>query len=133
MTYYIDMQDGVPIRDITGLQFPADTAAIEHGKELARRFIHDPRRKDPIHSIVVLSESGAEIHREPLIANPPAPRRSSTQRCHHFRKDRMSRGLASCPFDSVSLTKEIGLSVTGPNLRTITPEPLELPSIGSCL
>ena len=127
MTYYIDMQDGVPIRDITGLQFPADTAATEHGKELARRFIHGPRRKDPIHSIAVISESGAEIHRE------PTPRRSLTQRCHHFRKDRMSHGLASCPFDSVSLTKEIGLSVTGPNLRTITPEPLELPSIGSCL
>jgi hypothetical protein len=65
-TYYFDMKDGVPIRDTTGLQFPTDKAAIEHSKELARRFSHDPRRKDPIHSIIVLHESGTEIHSEPV-------------------------------------------------------------------
>ena len=42
-TYYFDMQDGVPIRDITGLQFRTSTGAIEHSKELARRFGHDHR------------------------------------------------------------------------------------------
>ena len=65
-TYYFDMQDGVPIRDITGLQFRTNTGAIEHSKELARRFGHDHRRKDPIHSIIVLDKSGKEIHREPV-------------------------------------------------------------------
>jgi hypothetical protein len=65
-TYYFDMQDGVPIRDRKGLQFPTNTGAIEHSKELARRFSHDPMRKEPIHSIIVLSESGTEIHREPV-------------------------------------------------------------------
>ena len=63
-TYYFDMKDGVPIRDRTGLQFPTDADAIEHCKELARRFSHDPRRKDPVQSIIVLGESGTEIHRE---------------------------------------------------------------------
>ena len=47
-------------------QFFTDTGAIEHSKELAQRFSHDPRLKDPIHSIIVLSESGTEIHREPV-------------------------------------------------------------------
>jgi hypothetical protein len=65
-TYYFDMKDGIPIRDRTGLQFPTDADAIEHSKKLARQFSHDPRRKDPINSIIVLSESGTEIHREPV-------------------------------------------------------------------
>ena len=66
-TYYFDMKDGVPIRDRTGLSFPTDAGAIEHSKELARRFSHDPQRKDPIQSIIVVGESGAEIHCEPVI------------------------------------------------------------------
>jgi len=65
-TYYFDMQDGVPIRDTKGLQFPNNTGAIEHSKELARRFSHDARRKDSVHSIIVLDESSKEIHREPV-------------------------------------------------------------------
>jgi hypothetical protein len=36
---------------------------------LARRFSHDPRRKDPIGSIAVIDESGCEIHREKV--DPP--------------------------------------------------------------
>ena len=31
-TYYFDMQDGVPIRDIAGLQFRTNTGAIEQAK-----------------------------------------------------------------------------------------------------
>jgi hypothetical protein len=73
-TYYFDMQDGVPIRDITGLQFRTNTGAIEHSKELARRFGHDHRLKDPIHSIIVLDESGQEIHREPVHQDERGPR-----------------------------------------------------------
>jgi hypothetical protein len=48
------------------MRFSTDIEAIEHSKQLARRFSHDPRFKDPDHSIVVLSESGTEIHRELL-------------------------------------------------------------------
>jgi hypothetical protein len=65
-TYYFDVHDGVPIRDITGLQFRTNSGAIEHSKELARRFSHDHRLKDPVRSIIVLDESGMEIHREPV-------------------------------------------------------------------
>ena len=42
-TYYFDVHDGVPIRDITGLQFRTNSGAIEHSKELARRLSHDHR------------------------------------------------------------------------------------------
>jgi len=73
-TYYFDMQDGVPIRDITGLQFRTNTGAIEHSKELARRFSHDHRLKDPIHSIIVLDKSGQEIHREPVQQDERQPK-----------------------------------------------------------
>ena len=73
-TYYFDMQDGVPIRDITGLQFRTNTGAIEHSKELARRFGRDHRRKDPIRSIIVLDKSGKEIHREPVHPDEREPK-----------------------------------------------------------
>jgi len=72
-TYYFDMKDGVPIRDRTGVQFRTGADAIEHSKMLARQFSHDPRRKDPIRAIVVLDESGTEIHRE-MVAPPDQPK-----------------------------------------------------------
>ena len=77
-TYYFDMQDGVPIRDLTGLQFPNNIRAIEHSKELARRFSHDHRLKDPIYSIIVLDESSREIHREPVHQAEPRPKAAIT-------------------------------------------------------
>jgi len=70
-TYYFEMQDGVPIRDLTGLEFRTNTGAIEHSKELAQRFSHDHRLKDPIRSIIVLDGSGTEIHREPAKQDIP--------------------------------------------------------------
>ena len=73
-TYYFDMQDGVPIRDIAGLQFRTNTGAIEHSKELARRFGRDYRLEDPIHSIIVLDKSGKEIHREPVHQDEREPK-----------------------------------------------------------
>jgi hypothetical protein len=65
-TYYFDMKDGIPTRDRTGLEFATIAGAIEHSKELARRLRHDPRITDRKLSIVVVDESGAEIHREPV-------------------------------------------------------------------
>jgi hypothetical protein len=78
-TYYFDMKDGVPSRDRTGLEFATSGGAIEHSRELARRLRHDPRITDPTLSIVVIDESGAAIHREPVHPNA-APIPSSFQR-----------------------------------------------------
>jgi hypothetical protein len=68
--YYFDMKDGVPTRDRTGLEFATTDAAIEHSKELARRLRRDPRITDRSLSIVVMDESGAAIHREPVHPDP---------------------------------------------------------------
>ena len=63
-TYYFDTQDGLPIRDTKGLEFATTGGAIEHSKELARRLRRDPRAAARSLSIIVLDESGAEVHRE---------------------------------------------------------------------
>jgi hypothetical protein len=65
------MKDGVPIRDRTGLEFATTAGAIEHSKELARRLRRDPRISDRSFSIVVIDESGAEVHREPVYLGGP--------------------------------------------------------------
>jgi len=73
-TYFFDMKDGVPTRDRTGLEFATTSAAIEHSKELARRLRCDPRITDRSLAIVVIDESGAAIHREPVHPDPaPGP------------------------------------------------------------
>jgi hypothetical protein len=63
--------EGVPIRDRTGLEFATTGGAIEHSKELARRLRRDPRIRDRSFSIVVIDESGAEVHREPVYLDGP--------------------------------------------------------------
>lgn len=65
-TYYFDVKDGVPTRDRNGLEFPNAVGAIAHSKELARLLRHEPRLQDRRLSIVVVDESGTEIHREPV-------------------------------------------------------------------
>ena len=69
-TYYFDMKDGVPTRDRTGLTFTTIDAAIEHSRELARRLRRDPRITDRSLAIIVIDESGAAIHREPVHPDP---------------------------------------------------------------
>ena len=63
-TYYFDLKDGVPVRDRTGLNLVSDGAAIAHSKSLA----HTVRQEKPDGNqdlrIVVVDESGREIHRE---------------------------------------------------------------------
>ena len=74
-TYYFDLIDGVPTRDRQGLDFPTASSAIEHCRDLVKRLRADPKgRKAPL-SIVVLDESGTEIHRERVF--PEAPVSSS--------------------------------------------------------
>ena len=63
-TYYFDVRDGIPVRDRHGLEFPTIWGAIEHSKDIARRLRADPPRKSSTLSIVVIDESGTEIHRE---------------------------------------------------------------------
>jgi len=78
-TYYFDMKDGAPARDGIGLEFATTGGAIEHSRELARRLRRDPRITDRTLSIVVIDESGAAIHREPVHSNA-TPMASSFQR-----------------------------------------------------
>ena len=70
-TYYFDIKGGIPSRDRTGLEFDSITGAIDHSRDLARRLRDDPRIRDRALSIVVIDESGTEIHREPVY--PPMP------------------------------------------------------------
>ena len=72
-TFYFDMKDGVPISDRVGLQFPNASAAIEHNKELARRFSHEHPLKDRDLVIVVIDESGSEVHREQVFPSVLGP------------------------------------------------------------
>ena len=78
-TYYFDVKDGVPTRDRKGLKFPNAVGAIEHSKELARLLRHDPRLKDRSLSIVVVDESGAEVHREAVYPDEAKPGISLTK------------------------------------------------------
>ena len=70
-TYYFDMRDGIPVRDRRGLEFPTAGGAIEHSKSLARQMLDDPRANGRTFSIVVIDQSGAEIHRETVQARSP--------------------------------------------------------------
>ena len=63
-TYYFDMRDGIPIRDRKGLEFPNASGAIAHSKSLALQMRDDPRSSGRAFAIVVIDQSGAEIHRE---------------------------------------------------------------------
>jgi hypothetical protein len=65
------MKDGVPIRDRTGPEFAATGDAIEHSKELASRLRRDPWIRDRSFSIVVIDESGTEVHRESVYLDGP--------------------------------------------------------------
>jgi len=63
-TYYFDMKDGLPTRDRKGIEFSSAAGAIAHSKELAQRLRDEPRIKDPMLAIIVVDETGAEVHRE---------------------------------------------------------------------
>jgi len=65
-TYYFDTKDGVPVRDNNGLQFATSLEAIQHSKGLARELRVKRADADRDRYIVVIDESGTEIHREPV-------------------------------------------------------------------
>jgi uncharacterized protein DUF6894 len=64
--YYFDTQDGVPARDRTGLIFPTTGAAIEHSKQAALAMRTEGQSVNRDLHIIVLDESGREVHREPV-------------------------------------------------------------------
>jgi len=72
-TYYFDIKDGIPSRDRQGIEFASAGGAIEHSKELARRLRSDNRLGDAGLAIVVVDESGTEIHREAVYPDVAAP------------------------------------------------------------
>ena len=63
-TYYFDTKDGIPVRDHSGIEFATIHEAIEHSKGLAKRLRGDKPVRDRELFVVVLDESGKEIHRE---------------------------------------------------------------------
>jgi hypothetical protein len=65
-TFYFDRKDGVPVRDNRGQQFRLNSEAIEHSKALAEQ-VRNEGPVDPNLTIVVLDETGREIHREPVM------------------------------------------------------------------
>jgi len=65
-TYYFDMKDGVPVRDKSGLALASDGAAIAHSKHLADKMRKERRAGNPDLNIVVIDESGREVHREQI-------------------------------------------------------------------
>ncbi|QAU45704.1 DUF6894 family protein [Bradyrhizobium guangzhouense] len=63
-TYYFDMKDGVPTRDKAGVELASDGAAIAHSKQLADKVrLEKPAGHQDLR-IVVIDESGREVHRE---------------------------------------------------------------------
>jgi len=72
-TYYFDIKDGIPSRNRQGIEFASAGGAIEHSKELARLLRSDNRLGDAGLAIVVVDESGAEIHREAVYPDVAAP------------------------------------------------------------
>lgn len=64
-TFYFDMKDGVPVRDRIGKQFRFNSEAIDYSKVLAESFRNDPDA-EPDLVVVVVDESGREVHREPV-------------------------------------------------------------------
>lgn len=67
--YYFDMKDGAPVRDRAGLELVSDGAAIAHSKRLADKVRKERPAGNPDLRIVVIDESGREVHREPIYPN----------------------------------------------------------------
>nr|WP_271594824.1 hypothetical protein [Bradyrhizobium sp. CCBAU 65884] len=67
--YHFDMKDGVPVRDRAGLELVGDGAAIAHSKRLADKVRNQKPVGNPDLRIVVIDESGREVHREQVYPN----------------------------------------------------------------
>jgi Domain of unknown function (DUF6894) len=65
-TFFFDMQDGVPLRDRTGIEFGTGIEAIAHSKVLAQHFRDESLSYDRDLEISVVNDLGREIHREAI-------------------------------------------------------------------
>jgi hypothetical protein len=63
-TFSFDMRDGVPLRDLVGIEFKTTADAIEHCKALAQHMRAESLRDDHDLEISVVNGVGREIHRE---------------------------------------------------------------------
>jgi hypothetical protein len=62
--FFFDMKDGVPHRDIVGVEFRTKAEAIEHCREIVRHFRDESLRDDQDLEISVVNALGREVHRE---------------------------------------------------------------------
>jgi len=62
--FFFDMEDGVPMRDQTGIEFNTNAEAIVHCKELAQHWRDESWRDDKDLEISVVNSIGREIHKE---------------------------------------------------------------------
>jgi hypothetical protein len=62
--FFFDMKDGVPHRDIVGIEFKTQAEAIEYCGEIARHFRDESLRDDQDLEISVVNALGREVHRE---------------------------------------------------------------------
>jgi hypothetical protein len=98
-TYYFDMNDGVPIRDTTGLEFChvrwCDRARLGVRKAAPPR----SRIRDRLFSVVVIDESGAEVHREPVYLDGPQAGAAQAAYGPLPPVDRFNAGVALVPVE----------------------------------
>ena len=62
--FFFDMKDGVPHRDIVGIEFKTQAEAIEYCGEIVRHFRDESLRDDQDLEISVVNALGREVHRE---------------------------------------------------------------------
>jgi hypothetical protein len=62
--FFFDMKDGVPLRDLVGVEFGTNAEAITHCKEMAQYFRDNSLRDDQDLEIAVVNETGREIYRQ---------------------------------------------------------------------
>ncbi|MDA9453563.1 hypothetical protein XI07_15115 [Bradyrhizobium sp. CCBAU 11445] len=72
-TYYFDLRNGVPVRDRLGLELASDGAAIAHSKVLADKLRRERPKGHSELQIVVIDESGREVHRQSVYPGAAAP------------------------------------------------------------
>jgi len=63
-TYYFDLRGGIPQRDHYGIRFATDDVAIRHSQVVANNIRKDARVTRNDLYVVVIDESGREVHRE---------------------------------------------------------------------
>ena len=83
------MKDGIPTRDRKGIEFSSAAGAIAHSKELAQRLRNEPRLIDPALAIVVVDESGAEVHREQVYPDGAAKSGMPGPQDREFQQNRL--------------------------------------------